>query len=49
MATIIDNNNAQGEYYLTDLISMASKAGYSINSIHPTSATEVEGINNRSN
>ena len=32
---LIDNNNAQGEYYLTDLISIARKAGYSINGIHP--------------
>jgi len=44
---LIDNNNAQGEYYLTDLISIARKAGYSINSIHPGSVSEVEGINNR--
>ena len=44
---LIDNNNAQGEYYLTDLISIARKAGYSINGIHPGSVSEVEGINNR--
>ena len=44
---LIDNNNAQGEYYLTDLISIARKAGYSINGIHPSSVAEVEGINNR--
>ncbi len=44
---LINNNNAQGEYYLTDLISIARKAGYSINGIHPSSVAEVEGINNR--
>lgn len=44
---LIDNNNAQGEYYLTDLISIARKAGYTINGIHPSSVSEVEGINNR--
>lgn len=44
---LIDNNNAQGEYYLTDLISIARKAGYSINGIQPGSVAEVEGINNR--
>ncbi len=44
---LIDNNNAQGEYYLTDLISIARKAGYTINGIHPSSVAEVEGINNR--
>jgi bifunctional UDP-N-acetylglucosamine pyrophosphorylase/glucosamine-1-phosphate N-acetyltransferase len=44
---LIDNNNAQGEYYLTDLILIARKAGYSINGIQPGSVAEVEGINNR--
>ena len=43
----IGNNNAQGEYYLTDLIAIARTQGYSINSIHPCSATEIEGVNNR--
>ena len=43
----IDNNNAQGEYYLTDLIAIARTQGYKINSIHPGSATEIEGVNNR--
>lgn len=43
----IDNNNAQGEYYLTDLIAIARTQGYHINSIHPGSATEIEGVNNR--
>jgi bifunctional UDP-N-acetylglucosamine pyrophosphorylase/glucosamine-1-phosphate N-acetyltransferase len=43
----INNNNAQQEYYLTDLIALARENGYSINSIHPSSATEVEGVNNR--
>jgi bifunctional UDP-N-acetylglucosamine pyrophosphorylase/glucosamine-1-phosphate N-acetyltransferase len=43
----IDNNNAQGEYYLTDLIAIAAANGYLIDSIQPTSATEVEGVNNR--
>lgn len=43
----IDNNNAQGEYYLTDLIAIATTNGYHIASIQPTSATEVEGVNNR--
>ena len=43
----IDNKNAQGEYYLTDLIAIAAANGYLIDSIQPTSATEVEGVNNR--
>jgi bifunctional UDP-N-acetylglucosamine pyrophosphorylase/glucosamine-1-phosphate N-acetyltransferase len=43
----IDNQNAQGEYYLTDLIAIARGAGYSVNSVQPNSASEVEGINSR--
>tara|TARA_B110000902_G_scaffold1637_1_gene1757 strand:- start:5147 stop:6514 length:1368 start_codon:yes stop_codon:yes gene_type:complete len=43
----IGNQNAQGEYYLTDLIAIARGAGYSVNSVQPTSASEVEGINSR--
>ena len=43
----IGNQNAQGEYYLTDLIAIARGAGYNINGIQPTSASEVEGINSR--
>ncbi|MGB2046025.1 MAG: bifunctional UDP-N-acetylglucosamine diphosphorylase/glucosamine-1-phosphate N-acetyltransferase GlmU, partial [Porticoccaceae bacterium] len=43
----IDNNNAQQEYYLTDLIALAHKDGCSVISVHPASATEVEGVNNR--
>ena len=44
---LINNNNAQGEYYLTDLIALARAHGYSISSINPSSAAEVEGVNNR--
>lgn len=43
----IDNNNAQGEYYLTDLIALATSHGVNVNSIQPTSRTEVEGVNSR--
>jgi bifunctional UDP-N-acetylglucosamine pyrophosphorylase/glucosamine-1-phosphate N-acetyltransferase len=43
----IGNKNAQGEYYLTDLIAIAAANGHLIDSIQPTSATEVEGVNNR--
>jgi len=43
----IGNKNAQGEYYLTDLIAIARVAGYSVNGVQPTSASEVEGINSR--
>ena len=43
----IDNKNAQGEYYLTDLIALARQQDITITSIRPLSATEVEGVNNR--
>ena len=43
----IGNQNAQGEYYLTDLIAIARQAGYSIHGVQPISASEVEGINSR--
>jgi bifunctional UDP-N-acetylglucosamine pyrophosphorylase/glucosamine-1-phosphate N-acetyltransferase len=43
----LDDNNAQGEFYLTDVIEMAAKEGKSIHASQPSSAIEVEGINNR--
>jgi bifunctional UDP-N-acetylglucosamine pyrophosphorylase/glucosamine-1-phosphate N-acetyltransferase len=43
----ITNNNAQGEYYLTDLIAIARDSGVEVCSVHPKSTTEVEGVNNR--
>lgn len=43
----LSNNNAQGEYYLTDIIAMAKADGISIQVEQPDAAEEVEGINNR--
>ncbi|MDB2374642.1 bifunctional UDP-N-acetylglucosamine diphosphorylase/glucosamine-1-phosphate N-acetyltransferase GlmU, partial [Psychrosphaera haliotis] len=43
----LSSDNAQGEYYLTDVIAMANEAGYVINTAHPESGIEVEGANNR--
>lgn len=42
----IDNNNAQGEYYLTDTIAMAANQGGVVAS-QPSSEIEVEGVNSR--
>ena len=42
----IDNNNAQGEYYLTDTIAMAAAEG-GVRACQPASAIEVEGVNSR--
>ena len=43
----IDNNNAQQEYYLTDVISLARAAGRRINTYAPEAVEEVEGVNSR--
>lgn len=45
---LLSNQNAQGEYYLTDLIALAANEGISINSVQPASSQEVEGVNTRS-
>ena len=43
----LDNNNAQGEFYLTDIIALAVADGVSINTTQPENIFEVEGVNNK--
>jgi len=43
----INNNNAQKEYYLTDVIGLARAAGREINTYAPEAVEEVEGVNSR--
>ncbi len=43
----IDNNNAQGEYYLTDLIELAVQEGETVNSYIVQDSKQIEGINNK--
>jgi bifunctional UDP-N-acetylglucosamine pyrophosphorylase / glucosamine-1-phosphate N-acetyltransferase len=43
----LNTNNAQGEYYLTDTVSIAHKAGIKINSLQTHDADEVQGVNDR--
>lgn len=43
----LSSDNAQGEYYLTDIIAMAHKDGYKIEAAHPDNEMETEGANNR--
>jgi len=43
----LTNNNAQGEYYLTDVIEMAVADGITIITNQPETADEVLGVNNR--
>jgi bifunctional UDP-N-acetylglucosamine pyrophosphorylase/glucosamine-1-phosphate N-acetyltransferase len=45
--TKLKNNNKQGEYYLTDIVSMAVQQGVAVHSIQPAHEWEVEGINNK--
>ena len=43
----LSNDNAQGEYYLTDIIAACHSEGKVIETAHPDSEIEVEGANNR--
>lgn len=43
----VDNHNAQGEYYLTDLIALANQDGCQVMAVQAGDAIEVEGANNR--
>lgn len=44
----IDESNAQGERYLTDVIALAVAEGVGVNSISPGAMEEVLGVNDRS-
>lgn len=43
----LQNNNAQGEYYLTDVIAMSVAAGIKVETLQPEFAQETYGVNNR--
>ncbi len=43
----LDNNNAQGEFYLTDIVGFAVADGVAINTAKPTEICEIEGVNNK--
>ncbi|WP_273209935.1 bifunctional UDP-N-acetylglucosamine diphosphorylase/glucosamine-1-phosphate N-acetyltransferase GlmU [Marinobacter subterrani] len=43
----LSNSNAQGEYYLTDIIAMAVAHGLSVSVSQPENPYEVQGVNNR--
>ncbi|NNC54792.1 MAG: bifunctional UDP-N-acetylglucosamine diphosphorylase/glucosamine-1-phosphate N-acetyltransferase GlmU, partial [Pseudomonadales bacterium] len=43
----LGNSNAQGEYYLTDVVEMAVADGVGVQTIKASSAEEVEGVNNK--
>ena len=43
----VKNNNAQGEFYLTDVISLANQDGCQVTAVQASEFMEVEGANNR--
>jgi bifunctional UDP-N-acetylglucosamine pyrophosphorylase/glucosamine-1-phosphate N-acetyltransferase len=43
----LDNNNAQGEYYLTDIIALAVADGFEIATSSPKNEDEVLGVNDK--
>ena len=43
----LSNDNAQQEYYLTDIVKMAVADGIAIAAIEPENEFEIEGVNNR--
>jgi bifunctional UDP-N-acetylglucosamine pyrophosphorylase/glucosamine-1-phosphate N-acetyltransferase len=43
----LGNNNAQGEYYLTDIVAMAVAQGLEVSTTQPGHAWEVMGINSK--
>jgi bifunctional UDP-N-acetylglucosamine pyrophosphorylase/glucosamine-1-phosphate N-acetyltransferase len=43
----LQNNNSQGEYYLTDIVSMAVQQGVAVHTIQPAHDWEIHGINSK--
>lgn len=43
----LSNNNAQGEYYLTDIVALAVSEGLPIHTAHPDGEWEVLGVNSK--
>lgn len=43
----VGNANAQGEYYLTDIVALAAAEGVVIQTFHPHGPAEVQGVNDR--
>ena len=43
----LGNANAQGEYYLTDIVAMAANDGCAISAMAVTSESEVQGVNDK--
>ena len=43
----LEDKNSQKEYYLTDIVALAAKAGEKIEAVHPSNNWEVTGVNSK--
>ncbi len=43
----LQNNNSQGEYYLTDIVAMAVRQGVPVHTVQPAHEWEIHGINSK--
>lgn len=43
----LENNNAQGEFYLTDIVALAVADGVQVQAVHAPTEAEVQGVNDR--
>ncbi|MBV4367561.1 bifunctional UDP-N-acetylglucosamine diphosphorylase/glucosamine-1-phosphate N-acetyltransferase GlmU [Erwinia phyllosphaerae] len=43
----LTNDNAQGEYYITDIIALAHQEGRTTQTVQPARSSETDGVNNR--
>ena len=43
----LQNNNSQGEYYLTDIVSMAVQQGVAVHTVQPAQEWEIHGVNSK--
>lgn len=43
----LDNQNSQGEFYLTDIVSMAANEGITVQAVNAEDPLSVEGVNDR--
>jgi bifunctional UDP-N-acetylglucosamine pyrophosphorylase/glucosamine-1-phosphate N-acetyltransferase len=43
----LDNSNAQGEFYLTDVVALAVRDGVAVRGVHATDPQEILGVNDR--
>lgn len=44
----LENKNSQGEYYLTDIVSLAVRQGVAVHSVQPAHDWEIHGVNSKS-